>query len=61
MPVVCSVVVEYQNEVAMEVVVKATEVTLVSVCVVVVPVVSVVARVTPRKFDAKSRLTPGQL
>jgi hypothetical protein len=44
--------------VATEVVVVATEVVLLDVVVVVVPVVRVVERVTPRKFEAKSRVSP---
>jgi hypothetical protein len=61
-PVVLSVVLEYENEVATEVVVVDTDVVLDDVVVVELKVVTVLARVTARKFEAKSRPSPaGQL
>ena len=53
-PVVLTVVLEYENEVATDVVVVDTDVVDVPVVDVVLRVVIVVAKVTPRKFDAKS-------
>ena len=57
-PVVLTVVLEYEKEVAMDVVVVDTDVVVVSVVEVVLKVVTVVAKVTPRKFDAKSSPSP---
>jgi len=51
-------VLEYEKLVAIEVVVVENDVVEVDDVVVVLYVVTVVARVTPRKFDAKSRLLP---
>ena len=58
MPVVLYVVDEKLKLVATLVVVVETEVVVVAELVVVLKVVMVVARVTPRKLDAKSRLSP---
>lgn len=58
MPVVCMVVLEYEKLVAIDVVVVDNDVVVDDDVVVVLYVVTVVARVTPRKFDAKSRLSP---
>jgi len=62
MPVVLYVVLEYEKLVAREVVVVDIDVVDEDDVVVVLNVVIVVARVTPRKFDAKSSPSPaGQL
>ena len=52
------VVLEYEKLVAIEVVVVVRDVDVDAVEVVVLYVVSVVARVTARKFDAKSNPSP---
>ena len=53
-PVVLYVVLDIEKVVAIEVVVVETEVVVEEVVVVVLYVVIVVAKVTPRKLDAKS-------
>jgi hypothetical protein len=57
MPVVLKVVLENEKLVATDVVVVESEVVVEDDVVVVLYVVMVVARVTPRKFDAKSRIS----
>jgi len=59
MPVVLHVVLEMENDVATDVVVVDTVVVLDEVVVVGLNVVIVLASETPRKFEAKSRLSPG--
>ena len=59
MPVVLSVVLEKENDVATDVVVVDTVVVVDEVVVVGLNVVTVLASVTPRKLEAKSRLSPG--
>jgi len=58
MPVVLSVVLEKENDVATDVVVVEIEVVVDEVVVEVLNVVTVLASVTPRKLEAKSRLSP---
>ena len=58
MPVVLKVELEYEKVVAIDVVVVDIDVVVDDDVVVVLYVVTVVARVTPRKFDAKSRPVP---
>lgn len=57
MPVVLYVVLEKENVVATDVVVVDIEVVVDAVVDVVLNVVTVLARLTPRKLDAKSRLS----
>ena len=59
MPVVLCVVLENENDVATEVVVVDTEVVVDEVVVVGLNVVTVLDSVTPRKLEAKSKLSPG--
>lgn len=61
MPVVLTVVDEKLKVVATLVVVELWEVVVVAELVVVLYVVIVLARVTPRKLEAKSRLVPVQV
>ena len=58
-PVVLSVVLEKENDVATDVVVVDTVVVVDEVVVVGLNVVTVLASETPRKLEAKSRLSPG--